>query len=138
LGGEEKDCGFVPQKWFRPAYAVTVYKYQGETITENYNIMEIKLMDRNEEYTALTRAKRLDQIQLDFTDKYFWAAKESSNPTEFKYEEGNDGYIYELHNATHNKYYVELTTTSIEQRIKEHLDFEDDPLKNTLGGWTHS
>ena len=49
-------------KFFRAAFAVTVFKYQGSTIDEPYNIYDtdakIKgedVMSRNELYTALTR-----------------------------------------------------------------------------------
>lgn len=61
----------VKKRFIQPAYAVTVYKYQGSEINEPFNIMEVDKMCIEELYTALTRARRFEDIHLDFTDKTF-------------------------------------------------------------------
>lgn len=48
---------------FLPSYCVTVFRYQGGTINEHYNIHDVECMSRKEIYTALSR---LEYIHLDF------------------------------------------------------------------------
>ena len=50
---------------FIPAFCVTVYKYQGGTINQHYNIDDVEKMDTKQLYTALSRTTKLDHIHLD-------------------------------------------------------------------------
>lgn len=52
------------QKHFLMNYCSTTHKSQGETITEEYTIWEWQLMDKRLKYTALSRAKRLEQVRF--------------------------------------------------------------------------
>ena len=47
-----------------PAFCVTVYRYQGSTITEPYNIYDAEKMNKKQLYTSLTRTTKLDHIHL--------------------------------------------------------------------------
>ena len=54
---------------FVPAFCVTVYKYQGRTISTPYNIYDVEKMDKKQLYTALSRTTLLnhtDTTKLNF------------------------------------------------------------------------
>ena len=43
---------------FIPSFCVTVYKYQGADINEDYNIHDVNKMDKKQLYTALSRTTK--------------------------------------------------------------------------------
>lgn len=51
-------------KSFTLGYCMTVHKSQGSTITENFNIYDWNKMDKELKYTALSRAKSIQQIGI--------------------------------------------------------------------------
>ena len=53
------------QKNFCLNYCSTTHKSQGETITENYTIYDFNFMSKKCKYTALSRAKRAEQIIIN-------------------------------------------------------------------------
>ena len=53
------------QKLFCLNYCSTTHKSQGETIMENYTIYDFNFMSKKCKYTALSRAKRTEQIFLN-------------------------------------------------------------------------
>lgn len=53
------------RKSFLPNFCNTIYKYQGGTINEPYNIWDTGLMDSKELYTSLSRTTKLEYIHLD-------------------------------------------------------------------------
>jgi hypothetical protein len=53
------------QKLFCLNYCSTTHKSQGETITKNYTIYDFNYMNKKCKYTALSRAKRAEQIIID-------------------------------------------------------------------------
>jgi len=134
-GGNPYECGFVPKRHFLPAYACTVYKYQGDTIKEPFNIQQASIMDRNELYTAISRGQGLDQIHIEYNDQYYKKAKEPKEATKMKIEKANTGYIYHLFNNKENKSYIGMTTNTIEKRFQEHLNKKDDPIHKFDGEW---
>ena len=50
---------------FLPNFCSTVYKYQGGTINENYNIFDTHRMDVKELYTALSRTTKIEYIHIN-------------------------------------------------------------------------
>lgn len=59
---------------FIPAYCVTVYKLQGCTIDEPYNIWDVEKMDKKQLYTALSRTTKHEYIHVNnksFRNRYF-------------------------------------------------------------------
>ena len=56
-------------KKFTVAYCVTVYKYQGSEIDEDYCIWDVDLMDKKMMYTALSRTKKWDYVSLKYKVK---------------------------------------------------------------------
>ena len=51
-------------KNFALNYCTTTHKTQGETITEDFNIYDWKFMDKKLKYTAITRAKNINNIGI--------------------------------------------------------------------------
>ena len=59
---------------FIPSYCVTVYKYQGASIDEPYNVYDVNRMDKNQLYTALSRTTKFHYIRInnkEISNKYF-------------------------------------------------------------------
>ena len=52
-------------KYFLMNYCSTTHKTQGETITENFTIYDWDAMDTKLRYTALSRAKKIDQVYIN-------------------------------------------------------------------------
>jgi hypothetical protein len=121
-----------------PAYCVTCYKYQGDTIETDYNIYELNKMSFNELYTSLSRGRTLDKIHFKYTNKVFNSVSEPIESTTLFPVTLNKGEIYECYNEQDNLYYIGYTTTSTEQRFKEHCEFKDDPIFKSGGKekWT--
>ena len=108
---------------FVPAYCVTVYKYQGGKIEQNYNILDAEYMDKKELYTALSRATNDELIHVDnLRDNY--TIHFDNKQYKLKTLSGKIGYIYEI-SFSDGSFYVGSTTTSIEQRLNEHLENPD-------------
>lgn len=73
----------------QPSNAVTVYKYQGHSIDVPFNIYECDKMGLEEMYTALTRARRFEDIHLEYTSKKF---ESSVDRVYYMYPEQMDPY----------------------------------------------
>ena len=109
---------------FIPAFCVTVYKYQGADIDEDYNIYDVGLMDKKQLYTALSRTTKLKYIHLcnkEVKKRYFVRkqseeeiAKTSVDP---KY---NSGKIYKI-KFSNGEIYVGSTTLELEERLQMHM-----------------
>lgn len=113
-------------KSFIPAYCATTNKYQGETISDNYNIFDASLMSRNDFYVAITRCRSLSQVHCDsMKDQYdivkFASEVQNITPifTRFK-----DGKVYEI-SFTDGSYYVGETTQTLEERLEYHLMYNE-------------
>lgn len=52
-------------KYFLMNYCSTTHKAQGETITENFTIYDWNAMNTKMRYTALSRAKKIDQVYIN-------------------------------------------------------------------------
>jgi len=52
-------------KYFVMNYCSTTHKAQGETITENFTIYDWEAMNTKLKYTALSRAKKVEQVYFD-------------------------------------------------------------------------
>ncbi|WIA29181.1 hypothetical protein OEZ86_011692 [Tetradesmus obliquus] len=61
-------------RYFRPAYCFTVHKVQGLTLTMKFVIWEAQHMTREHAYTAVSRARTIDQISLGETPVDFFTA----------------------------------------------------------------
>jgi hypothetical protein len=114
---------------FDYAFCTTTHKSQGRTIPEPYNIYEVNKMTRRLIYTALSRAKSVDQIHLTWTDKTFELDNPETDPEEITIQKPDlvKCKIYEIKDATQN--YVGRTTTTLEQRFHEHCTSVNEPPK---------
>jgi len=116
-------------KYFEPAYCVTVYKYQGSTIDQPYNIFDCQYFSKNELYTALSRAKSIDLIHIDYEMFKNVVFVEYEGPkTQLKYEllKTQLGSIYEITNG--KNYYVGQTCQTLEERLNEHFVCEESQI----------
>ena len=99
IGGKWYGIG-VFASTFIPAFCVTVYKFQGADIDENYNIHDVGLMDKKQLYTALSRTTRLEYIHLNNKEvnRRYHVRKQSEEEiaktsSDLKY---NSGKIYKI------------------------------------------
>jgi Uri superfamily endonuclease len=111
-------------KNFEPAFAQTIYKYQGATITEKFCIHELNIMTKRELYTSLSRGKTLSDISLNYSTKTFYNSDVSkaieaiikvNNDVDEKYINGKIYKISWLHYV-----YIGSTFRSLEERFNEH------------------
>jgi hypothetical protein len=61
----------------RPGYCFTVHRAQGDTITEDFTIWEADRMPAKHRYTAITRAKRMEQIRVGVLPADFGRARDA-------------------------------------------------------------
>jgi hypothetical protein len=111
-----------------PAFCTTCYKYQGDTIYEDYNIYELSKMSFNEAFTSFSRGVALDKVHFDYINRFFPRAKESNTPTDVDFIKIKKAEIYEMCNLVENKFYVGYTTTNTKKRFNEHKEFLNDPI----------
>lgn len=126
---------FYPKSYFEPAFAVTVWRYQGDTIDEPYNIHQSNLMTKKQMYTALSRTTKFDYVNIAFTNKVFVEESEPKESTEISTTKCDIGFIYYMHNDTHKVAYVGKTTVSIENRFAEHKNTKTDSMHKYDGEW---
>ena len=102
-------------KFFDLAYCLTVHKSQGSTYDFPYSIYEYKRFDEKMLYTAMSRATQMRNV--NFVNRYYTA---------------RTGYIYKI-TSPERKIYIGSTTTSLDQRFKEHRDSKDNsPLHRDM------
>ena len=116
------------RRHFIPIYATTVYKYQGATINEHYNIWEAHKMNKNELYTALSRASSHEFIHCSNLREDEYKSQEFVNDSiclrtkPFHHAVYSKGKIYEI--KVGDMYYVGQTTREdYETRIEEHKKY---------------
>ncbi len=109
-----------------PAYCITVYRYQGDTIEQEYNILESEKMTFNEMYTALSRGRSLDKVHWNYVKKIFKIETENKRTVRIHQIHPSKGEIYELSNNVENKFYVGCTENDTEHRFLEHKNQKED------------
>ena len=100
-------------KFFDLAYCLTVHKSQGSTYDFEYSIYEYFRFDKKLLYTAMSRAT--NKKSVNFVNKWY---------------KTHEGYIYKITSPI-GKIYIGSTTTSIEQRFKEHKESKDESPLHT-------
>ena len=110
---------------FIPAFCVTVYKYQGGTISTPYNIYDAEKIDKKQLYTALSRTTKLDHIHLDtrkLKEKY-----EITIPHDYVIvnsyfnDDYHNGQIYKITFEHNNKLYIGSSIRNLQERLNEHV-----------------
>jgi hypothetical protein len=112
------------QSWFTLGFCVTVYKYQGGTIDEPYNIFDVEAMNKKQLYTSLSRTTTFDYIHLDNTklkSKYVYNMSTKHLTKTIKQSKYKDGKIYQI-DFDDGCVYIGSTIKSIEERFDEHLN----------------
>lgn len=124
------------KKHFRPAYCVTVYKYQGKTITEDFNIYDAHKMSFNEFYTAISRAKSASQIHFDgekiSNEVIFRKNKPWKKISELEPRKSEQGSIYLMWNDKLKIYYIGSTMRSTDERVQEHFTTADPNIRDVV------
>ena len=124
-GNTETELPLQKLHMFDYGYCATVYKYQGATIPEPYNIHEIERMDFNELYTALSRGKKLSDIHFDYEkvkNKVFEEAKPNTEPLVHvsKLISTIKGKIYKIAKPDSTDTYIGCTFNTLDKRFEEH------------------
>ena len=110
---------------FIPAFCVTVYKYQGGTINQHYNIYDVEKMDKKQLYTTLSRTTKLDYIHLD-TSKLKKEYK-ITMPDDYVIvnscfnDDYHNGEIYKITFEHNNKLYIGSSIRNLQERLNEHV-----------------
>ena len=93
-----------------PSFCVTVYKYQGGTISTLYNIYDVEKMDKKQLYTALSRTTELNHIHLDTTKlnpKYeIRMPPRTVTVNSYFNDDYHSGQIYKITFEHNNKLYI--------------------------------
>ena len=108
---------------FIPAFCVTVYKYQGADINENYNIYDVRLMDKKQLYTALSRTTKFEYIHLNFKElnkEYKFRRQPCVEQVNAKNNQYINGKIYKV-TFNDDKIYIGSTCDDLDKRLKSHL-----------------
>ena len=88
---------------FKPGYAMTIHKSQGQTIRENYSIYEYEHMTQKMLYVAMTRATKKKHINFCKIDDY----------------KHHTGHIYSYE---YNGMYYVGSTNNLKKRKEEHKE----------------
>ena len=109
---------------FIVGFCVTVYKYQGADINENYNIYDVNRMDKKQVYTSLSRTTKFEFIHLDnekVNNKYMNRRMPVLELTNARFNSlYQNGKIYKV-TFTDDKVYIGSTCEDLEIRMKWHL-----------------
>ena len=106
---------------FEPAFAATVHKYQGSTISEPCNIRNTSYMTLNQIYVALSRFRNFNDIHIEWTDITFEPETNDAGALMVYPEKLKLGYIYRIYDPENDTFYVGKTEREIDERFKEHL-----------------
>ena len=110
---------------FIPAFCVTVYKYQGGTISTPYNIYDVEKMDKKQLYTALSRTTELNHVHLDTTNlnpKYkIRMPPRTVIVNSYFNDDYHNGQIYKITFKHNNKLYIGSSIRNLQERLNEHV-----------------
>lgn len=108
-------------KSFDHAFCVTVYRYQGTTIREDFAIHDLHMMSINEFYTAVSRGVSLDKVHFNYTDKAF---REEALTPKLRHigceAHITDGHIYMISCGSKTTVYIGCTVQSLQARFEQH------------------
>ena len=121
---------------FEPNYCQTIFKYQGSTISDAYNIYELHYLTKRELYTAMSRGKRLSDVNFKYTSRKF-INEDCSASHELIIKINNDidekyinGKIYKI--TFNNDIYIGSTIQTLEERKAGHFASKKPDRKNNL------
>ena len=110
---------------FIPAFCVTVYKYQGGTISTPYNIYDVERMEKKQLYTALSRTTELNHVHLDTTklNPKYKIRMPPHYVTVNSYFNDNyhNGQIYKITFEHNNKLYIGSSIRNLQERLNEYV-----------------
>ena len=114
---------------FTLAYAVTVYKYQGDDIDENYCIWDIEKMDKKMVYTAISRTTKWEYVHVAkaLSNKRYSNREYKHKTLKTYVTEYSKGKIYKI-TFDEGKIYIGQTCKELSERLKEHINDKRSPI----------
>ena len=109
---------------FNLGYGNTVYKFQGSSIKESYNIFDIEKMCKKELYTALSRCTKFYQIHINkkmLKQQYFVKTSNEHKICKIGKNEFQNGKIYKIEFKNSDNIYIGSTIESLKHRLSMHL-----------------
>ena len=107
-------------KTFVPSYCVTVYKYQGGTIkNEACNVFDVRLMDKKQLYTALSRCTDIGLVRWDnaqLLPRYTTRRQPTLKLTGVHGSAQQNGKIYEVTFEASARVYIGCTCEELENK----------------------
>ena len=121
---------------FEPNFAQTVYKYQGASIDKPFNIHELHYLTKRELYTAMSRGRRLSDVNFNFTPRHF-LNDDCSASHELKVKVNNEIDEKYLHGkinkiSFNNDIYIGSTIQTLDDRLDGHLATKKPDRKSNL------
>jgi len=117
---------------FEYGFCTTMYKWQGETINEPYNVYDIgcSKMTLNELYTAISRATKFENVHLQMSaselgNRVFEIAKPPIPSIMLKYTRPTTlkGRVYKIFKEGNpTEFYVGSTPETLDIRLAQHFD----------------
>jgi len=110
------------KKCLRHGWYETVARFQGATVTKKYNIVWDPKMSWNELYTAISRAKRIEDVGLEVPPGTFHKRDRQPQYSREVHPGGEDAKKTVIYRLTDHKgnTYVGETTRTLEERFEEH------------------
>ena len=113
----------IPMKVFKNdftvAYCVTVYKYQGGEIDQDYNIYDVDEMDKKMMYTALSRTTKWEYVHLNGNNYIFETRKNQFRSIGVGFNKWKDCLIYKI-SSDNDNVYIGMTCKTLDERLREH------------------
>ena len=115
---------------FELGFCITVYKYQGDTIREKYNIYDSSQMCRKELYTALSRTTKFENIHMVNPNKiYGYKGRSFTHVKPYMDKEYKNGKIYFIKFIDGiEKFYIGSTTKELNDRLNQHQNNPKSPI----------
>ena len=119
---------------FIPAFCVTLYKYQGGTISTPYNIYDVEKMDKKQLYTVLSRTTELNHTHLDTTKlnpeyKIRMPPRRVTVNSYFN-DDYHNGQIYKITFEHNDKLYIGRSIRNLREQLNEHVATKSSPVFN--------
>ena len=106
---------------FNLAFCITVYKFQADQIDQHYNIVDTKVVNKKQIYTALRRTTKFEYIHVeDLEPKYTYIVNNKHEVQSTGNTEYQNGKIYKIE-FDDESIYIGSTIKTIKMRRKEHL-----------------
>lgn len=122
--------------YFDMGFCFTVYKIQGATINEPYNIYDIDTMSKRELYTALSRTTKYEYINFEYTENNNIYVNNNINSVKIINPEPlgvEDAIINKVNKVTEKKE-TNINIEKLNEKVKVNIIKYDDRLQFNYNG----